>query len=381
MVIDGAGRITLDGGGTRQIMLVRGGPAPLPAIEIRNITFTRGFNQGAGPTGSSAGGAVENQGSLLIRGARFVDNGASLGGAIANLRCQQSGGVDCVPALLDVRNSVFVGNNGFNSGGAIVVHSDKVLISDSTFTTNSGQLGGAIRFFSLSASVIDATVSRSAFDRNEARTTSGGAIDIGQLGFQGKVRIENSTFHGNAASSGSASAVGGAIHLGVALGGIVQLSHLTLEGNSATAGGGLRLATSAAQTTMQATVLANNAGGNCAYQTTATSFLNGKNIQSGDSTCVDVLVADPKLAPLADNGGATPTMALLEGSAAIDAGDTGTCPETDQRGIARPGAHHEFAHPRPQAAVHHIHGNGPRAHAALLAGNPALVHARNARPL
>jgi hypothetical protein len=47
---------------------------------------------------------------------------------------------------------------------------------------------------------------------------------------------------------------------------------------------------------------------------------------------------DPKLAPLADNGGPTQTMRLQPGSAAIDqvpASGAG-CPATDQRGVARP---------------------------------------------
>jgi hypothetical protein len=46
--------------------------------------------------------------------------------------------------------------------------------------------------------------------------------------------------------------------------------------------------------------------------------------------------ADPKLGPLADNGGPTLTMALLSGSPAIDAGDTSAAPATDQRGFPRP---------------------------------------------
>jgi hypothetical protein len=46
--------------------------------------------------------------------------------------------------------------------------------------------------------------------------------------------------------------------------------------------------------------------------------------------------ADPKLGPLADNGGPTLTMALLPGSPAIDAGNTSLAPETDQRGFLRP---------------------------------------------
>ena len=46
-------------------------------------------------------------------------------------------------------------------------------------------------------------------------------------------------------------------------------------------------------------------------------------------------VADPKLGPLADNGGDTLTHALLPGSPAIDAG--GDCDEPfDQRGVPRP---------------------------------------------
>jgi hypothetical protein len=46
--------------------------------------------------------------------------------------------------------------------------------------------------------------------------------------------------------------------------------------------------------------------------------------------------ADPKLGPLADNGGPTVTMALLPGSPAIDAGNTSLAPATDQRGFSRP---------------------------------------------
>jgi hypothetical protein len=45
---------------------------------------------------------------------------------------------------------------------------------------------------------------------------------------------------------------------------------------------------------------------------------------------------DPKLGPLADNGGPTLTMALLPGSPAIDAGNTSLAPTTDQRGFPRP---------------------------------------------
>jgi hypothetical protein len=43
---------------------------------------------------------------------------------------------------------------------------------------------------------------------------------------------------------------------------------------------------------------------------------------------------DPRLGPLQDNGGPTPTHALLPGSPAIDT--SSACPATDQRGVTRP---------------------------------------------
>jgi len=46
--------------------------------------------------------------------------------------------------------------------------------------------------------------------------------------------------------------------------------------------------------------------------------------------------ANPKLGPLADNGGPTMTMALLAGSPAIDSGAAAGAPATDQRGVPRP---------------------------------------------
>jgi hypothetical protein len=59
-------------------------------------------------------------------------------------------------------------------------------------------------------------------------------------------------------------------------------------------------------------------------------------IAPGDLAGSSASPLDPKLAPLADNGGPTLTMALLPGSPAIDAGDTAAAPPTDQRGFPRP---------------------------------------------
>jgi hypothetical protein len=49
----------------------------------------------------------------------------------------------------------------------------------------------------------------------------------------------------------------------------------------------------------------------------------------------DLLNTNPRLGPLADNGGPTRTHALLSGSPAINAGDNAYAPPTDQCGLPR----------------------------------------------
>ncbi|MCW5553323.1 MAG: hypothetical protein KIS67_14330 [Verrucomicrobiae bacterium] len=84
------------------------------------------------------------------------------------------------------------------------------------------------------------------------------------------------------------------------------------------------------------TLLANN------IPTNSTGFISdaGHNLSSDDSCTFTNLGSlnhtDPKLGPLANNGGPTLTMSLLPGSPAIDAGDSAAAPPTDQRGVPRP---------------------------------------------
>jgi CSLREA domain-containing protein len=57
-----------------------------------------------------------------------------------------------------------------------------------------------------------------------------------------------------------------------------------------------------------------------------------------DLTGTSTLPRDPMLDSLANHGGPTPTMALLAGSPAINAGTSAGAPSTDQRGLGRVGA-------------------------------------------
>ena len=75
--------------------------------------------------------------------------------------------------------------------------------------------------------------------------------------------------------------------------------------------------------------------------------------QREDWLTSSVLVADAKLQALANNGGPTPTMALLSGSPAINAGTATNAPATDQRGYARAGT--------PDIGAFEFGGAGPSA--------------------
>ena len=85
--------------------------------------------------------------------------------------------------------------------------------------------------------------------------------------------------------------------------------------------------------------MSGNSGSDCSGKITD----DGHNLQSGDKTCGftdQAVTGDPKLGPLADNGGLTQTMALGPGSPAIGAGDPAICRlaavgDIDQRGSPR----------------------------------------------
>jgi predicted outer membrane repeat protein len=118
------------------------------------------------------------------------------------------------------------------------------------------------------------------------------------------------------------------------------MTNSSFSGNSAISfGGGIY---NSDTVSLRNTIVANSpSGGNCS----GTITNGGNNLDSGD-TCGwgsnngSLSNIDPKLGPLAANGGPTQTMALLPGSPAINAGADPGCPATDQRGVARPqGAH------------------------------------------
>ncbi|MDF1503275.1 right-handed parallel beta-helix repeat-containing protein [Roseisolibacter sp. H3M3-2] len=85
-------------------------------------------------------------------------------------------------------------------------------------------------------------------------------------------------------------------------------------------------------------VLANNGGSNCNSPVDYITF-EGTNL-SDDDTCggpAQIVIADPKLGPLGDNGGPTPTHAIGAGSPAVGVG-TACSVAVDQRYVQRDAA-------------------------------------------
>jgi predicted outer membrane repeat protein len=203
-----------------------------------------------------------------------------------------------------IRKSSFAGNVGHRpgggGGGAINSYTAKIEITMSTFTDNyTSHSGGAIY----------------CHDGTEAKIT-------------------NSTFHANRAD-----VKGGAIENDE---GTVTLTNCTIADNSAPEGAGSD--NTGTMRFLNTIIAGNTTGANCANAGTLTD--GGYNLEDADSCGFgadnhSIRNTNPLLAPLADYGGPSLTLALLPGSPAIDRipeGVNGCGSEIarDQRGVKRP---------------------------------------------
>lgn len=114
---------------------------------------------------------------------------------------------------------------------------------------------------------------------------------------------------------------GGGIHNA----GTLHFTSSTISGNRAEDGGGID---NGGTLHLTSSIVA----GNAAFGIGA---LNADVAGVMSSSTNSLIGVDPKLAPLADNGGSTQTMLPLADSPAINNGGD-TCPATDQRGVSRP---------------------------------------------
>jgi len=235
----------------------------------------------------------------------------------------------------------------FKAGaGSLVL--DSVWLSDNQTTAS----GGAIHCDGGALSIRNSTLSA-----NQANFAGGISVNsnIG-AGTACVADVVNSTITGN-----SATEFGGGVYVGGT--GQATLNSNTIQGNTADfdnagggGGGGTYKASAQATITVANTLYAGNmvgtSGGGTTTQCGGAHTSSGYNLRTvleagctGFIAPTDVVNGSPMLGSLSDNGGPTPTIPLLEGSPAINAGNPATpadnafpaCPAEDQRTATRGG--------------------------------------------
>jgi hypothetical protein len=356
MTLDGSGQsVTLDGGNSTQVLYVNNGVT----FTLKALTIAHGVRAlNALRTSTSAGGGLDNEGgTVTISNSTFSGNSASYGGGLENgygtvsisnstfsgnsapgpAPTASGGGLDNFGGTLSISNSTFSGNSASGGqGGGLFNYGGPLSISNSTFSGNSASYGGG-GLSSGGPSSISGSISNSTFSGNSA--SYGGGLSNG-----GPLSISNSTFSGNSASGG-----GGLFNNS---NGELTISNSTIANNSAPSDGfGGGLFTFYGEVNIGGSIVAENTGGDCSNVDLGFGSYTdqGYNLTS-DSSCGlagtgSVQNTNPKLGPLASNGGRTQTMALLKGSPASDyiPLSSSLCPATDQRGHKRPDSPQESA--------------------------------------
>lgn len=346
--LDATGQaVALSGGTANRVLSVSGA-----RLELVNLTVMDGLAalQGGGVFADAGATVVLTDTTLSGNAAAWSGGGLAVaGGATATLArsvvsgnsARYGGGIFAdAAATVALAGSTVAGNTvdytgASGYGGGVFAWDGAVLtLTDTTVSGNSAAglqpAGGGVYAAGEGTAV---ALRRSALSGNSARYGGGLRTIDGADAI-----LENSTVSGNTATSwgGGIAITGSATTL--------ALTHSTVSANSAVSGGGL-FVESAAVTLAGSIVAEQAAGADCFDGGASTLTSGGHNIDS-DVTCgliaaTDQPGTDPRLGPLAANGGPTETHALLGGSPALDripagTGGCGTAVATDQRGTVRP---------------------------------------------
>ena len=206
---------------------------------------------------------------------------------------------------------------------------------------------------------VSATISNLAIANGTAGIFALGNLTVSKCNISGSTHgiynygtliVANSTFFGN-----STSFVGGGIYIYY---GSATIKNSTFVSNHALRGGAIENNSNSISTVTNSLFQGNSASqfGAAIYDFYGGKVYGEHNLYwsnndpngeycSGCSIDDPIILADPLLGPLADNGGPTQTYVPALGGAAIDSGDDATCAapavnNLDQRGVVRPtGAH------------------------------------------
>jgi len=219
-----------------------------------------------------------------------------------------------------------------DNGGAILVGDEAVTLRDCTLSGNTaGKMGGGIYVSGGSLTVRGCTISG-----NTAGSYGGGVEFVGS----GGLVISNSTFSGNSAGNGYGGGLGLALASGVA-----EVTNSTFTLNAAKFGGGIGVESGPVTIVSESTIFAGNSATSNGSDVYTLGTLDATTTHLGSAAGVTTLVNDAvtllllgqpaNLGPLTDNGGPTPTHALLATSPAIGQGSNPDGLVTDQRGRPR----------------------------------------------
>jgi predicted outer membrane repeat protein len=381
VVVDGAGKITLAGGGTNRIFVPQSGVH----LSVRNLRLIKGAAKGASGdaanggaisggwrtyvevidstfqqnTANAQGGAiyVGTDSTLSIVGSTFTSNSSSSGGAVRSML-----------APITMIKSTFTGNTSKGGGGAIETdgvsepngRGGQILICGSVVSNNTSHDdgGGAFLWTYSSEHII---IRQTTFEGNKTTAGSGGGARLSTgpsekaAGKGPSLTVEGSSFLSNDGGNGgglyvhclptcditnstfyknSARDFGGAI-----FGDSYSTNNVTFANSSAGGQGG---ALFGSKYVLNNTIFVGNAAHNpwgqsqsCFSTGTGSHVIQwGTSSKDNSTSCIpQVTSADPQLLEPADNGGPTLSMMPAQTSPVLGAGSG--CTATDQRGMAR----------------------------------------------
>ena len=344
LTIDGGSKVTLQGNSTFRLFDVQSG-----TLTLNNITLS-----GGSVTGCGGAVHVASSASLVATAASLNNNhAAGNGGAL----CVDAGGSTVLTNVQINTNSATGSGGGLYNAG-----SSDIMWAGLSGNTSGAQGGGAYNSGSLAFSV--SSIESNGAPEGVARANVAASGAGGGIYNSGTLDLFNSTVAANTGSFG-----GGIFNSG----GTITLTGATIAANSAISSGKSLITSAQAgglesivsgSATLRNTLIAGNwvpgmlggiVEGDCSTSPQKTIVSQGNNLD-GDNQCgftqpSDITNVDPKLGPLANNGGKTRTIALYKGSPAIDAGSNFYCGMYDQRGFSGPT-------PPGSAVQRQVDGNG-----------------------
>lgn len=339
VTLDSTGQTrTIDAGGASRVLYVN-----TATFTANSLTLTGG----AAPPGASGGGILSNAGTINLTNTTISGNLASKGGGVyatntgtitltnctlsGNTAVLDGGGLfagNTVTATLG--NNTISGNTAGMHGGGVYGTFFTVTFTNTTISGNTAGQGGGVWSSTGNTSFTDSSITGN-------KSSSFGGVYAGA----GTVTLTNTTVSGNTVTDAGGGVFG--------VGGTLTLTNTTISGNASQVSGGF--GTQSGTVTFANTILGNNAGGDCSASNSTISAAHTLVADAASASACGIGVGgangnivgqDPLLAPLADNGGPTQTMALDAVSPALNAGSVALATfgndtlNYDQRGVRFP---------------------------------------------